>query len=131
MIVFRKDSTSGLAPYLQLIQQVKHALRLGQLTVGDRLPTVREVAHQLAINPNTVLKAYRQMETEGLVESRPGIGMFVAANLAGPSPEDQASLRRELRHWLRVARGAGLDHESITALFIDGLRQMSAEEEVA
>src|SRR2546422_10012243 len=95
-IVFRKDPRSGLAPYLQLVQQVKHALRLGQLQVGDRLPTVRDVAAELAVNPNTVLKAYRQLETEGLVESRPGLGIFVARVLAGPSPRDQARLRREL-----------------------------------
>src|SRR5437899_2883364 len=95
-IVFRRDLGSGLAPYLQLVQQVRHALRLGQLEVGDRLPTVRDVAAQLAINPNTVLKAYRQLETEGLVESRPGLGIFVARGLVGPSPQDQARLRREL-----------------------------------
>jgi GntR family transcriptional regulator len=118
-IVFHRDDASGLAPYLQLIQQVKHGLRLRHLRVGDRLPTVRDVAAQLAINPNTVLKAYRQLEVERLLESRPGLGVFVAANLAGPSPEDQAELRGDLLDWLARARAAGLDAESIDALIAD------------
>ena len=71
------DSHSGVPSYLQIVQQVKHALRLGLLEVGDQLPTVREVVAQITINPNTVLKAYRDLEREGLVESRPGQGTFV------------------------------------------------------
>jgi GntR family transcriptional regulator len=130
-IVLRKDATSGLAPYLQLVQQVTHALRLGQLEVGDRLPTVREVAAQLAINPNTVLKAYRQLETEGLVESRPGLGIFVARALDAPSAREQARLRRELLRWLGHAEQAGLDLESVQALFVDTLRVHAAAQAVA
>ena len=85
MIAFRLDTASGLVPYLQLVQQVKHALRLGILDVGDQLPTVKEVVATLAINPNTVLKAYRELEHAGLIESRPGQGTFVLRTLAGPS----------------------------------------------
>jgi GntR family transcriptional regulator len=117
VLTFRLDSRSGLTPYLQLVQQVKHALRLGLLEVGDQLPTVKEVVSYLAINPNTVFKAYRELEHEGLVESRPGQGTFVTRTLAGPSLASHAELRRELLRWLRRARAAGLDAESIEALF--------------
>lgn len=130
-ITFRKDTTSGLTQYLQLVQQVTHALHLGQLKVGDRLPTVRDVAAQLAINPNTVLKAYRHMEMQGLLESRPGTGVYVAKELRGPSPHDQAALRRELLRWLSRARDAGLDIEGMQALFSDAMRQHAMDEVVA
>ena len=78
MILFHLDAHSGVAPYLQLVQQVKQVLRLGQLQVGDQLPTVREVVEKLAINCNTALKAYRELEHDGLIASRPGQGTFVA-----------------------------------------------------
>ena len=127
---FRLDSHSGLPPYLQLVQQVKHALHLGILEVGDQLPTVKEAVAQLAINPNTVLKAYRELEHEGLVASRPGQGTFVLRSLAGPSLASHAALRRELLRWLGAAREAGLDEESIVALFTAASRE-SLKEEIA
>jgi len=127
-ITFRLDLTSGLTPYLQLTQQVTHALRLGQLKVGDRLPTVRDVAAQLAINPNTVLKAYRHLEMQGLLASRPGTGVFVAKELRGPSPQDQAALRRSLLRWLDQARTAGLDIDGVQALFADTTRKHAVDE---
>ncbi|HEV2027987.1 MAG TPA: GntR family transcriptional regulator [Candidatus Dormibacteraeota bacterium] len=130
-ITFRLDTTSGLTPYLQLTQQVTHALRLGQLKVGDRLPTVRDVAAQLAINPNTVLKAYRHLEMQGLLASRPGTGVFVAKELRGPSPQDQAALRRSLLRWLNQASAAGLDTDGAQALFADTMRQHTVDEVVA
>ena len=130
-ITFHKDSSSPVAPYLQLVQQVSHALRLGQLRVGDRLPAVRDVAVQLAINPNTVLKAYRQLETLGLVEGRPGVGIFIARMLDGPSAEVRDSLRRELWAWLERASRAGLDSEGIQALLDDALWQRSSTAGVA
>src|SRR5713226_7070368 len=108
MIEFHLYNHSGVAPYLQLVQQVKQALRLGMLKVGDQLPTVREVVAQIAINPNTVLKAYRELEHEGLVASRPGQGTFVLRSLASSSLADQAALRRSLIRWLRSATEAGL-----------------------
>jgi len=125
MISFRLDTRSGLAPYLQLVQQVRHALRLGLLQVGDQLPTIKEVVTALAINPNTVLKAYRELEHEGLIESRPGQGTFVIKTLAGPSLPSHAALRRDLDRWLRGAYAAGLDEECIEALFLDSLREAS------
>ena len=121
MITLRLDTRSGLAPYLQLVQQVKHALRLGMLEVGDQLPTIKQVVAELAINPNTVLKAYRELEYEGLIESRPGQGTFITRTLAGPSLKSQAALRRSLLRWLEEAHEAGLDEESIQALFLDAL----------
>jgi GntR family transcriptional regulator len=127
MITFRLDTRSGLAPYLQLVQQVKHALRLGMLEVGDQLPTIKEVVTALAINPNTVLKAYRELEHDGLIESRPGQGTFVIRTLAGPSLTRHAALRRSLAQWMTEAQAAGLDEESIEALVWDTLRQATKE----
>ncbi len=130
MIEFRLDGRSGVAPYLQIVQQVKQALRLGRLGVGDQLPTVREVVAALAINPNTVLKAYRDLEREGLVGSRPGQGTFILRTLAGPPAAQQAALRRGLARWLESAREAGLDEESILALFTATFRETQNEEGV-
>lgn len=118
MIEFHLDTHSGVATYLQIVQQVKQALRLGLLEVGDQLPTVREAVAQITVNPNTVLKAYRDLEREGLVESRPGQGTFVLRTLAGPSLASHAALRRSLVGWLHSASEAGLDGESVLALFM-------------
>jgi GntR family transcriptional regulator len=121
MISYRLDTRSGLAPYLQLVQQTKDALRLGLLHPGDQLPTVKEVVASIAINPNTVLKAYRELERDGLVEGRPGVGTFVLRTLGG-SRADHPRLRRRLERWVDDARDAGLDDESISALFDATLR---------
>jgi GntR family transcriptional regulator len=126
VIEFRIESRSGVAPYRQLVQQVRQALQLGVLSVGDQLPTVKEVVAQVAINPNTVLKAYRELEHEGLVEGRPGLGTFVTRGLATAPPATQA-LRRALVRWLARARAAGLDDDSITALFEVTLRDDASE----
>jgi GntR family transcriptional regulator len=127
MIAFRLSSTSGLSTYLQLAQQVRQALRLGTLQPGDQLPTVKEVVGTLAINPNTVLKAYRVLESEGLVQGRPGQGTFVIRSLqATPSPQ-QAALRSGLEGWVRDALAAGLDADALDAMFDAALR--SAQEE--
>jgi len=127
MINFHLDTRSGLPPYLQVVQQVKQALRLGVLAVGDQLPTVKEVVAALAINPNTVLKAYRELEQEGLIDSRPGQGTFVLRTLAGASLKSHAALRRSLVVWLRQARQEGLDDDSMVALFTAALRDLSVE----
>lgn len=128
MIEFHLDSHSGVPAYLQIVQQVKQALRLGLLGVGDRLPTVREVVERLAINPNTVMKAYRELEHEGLVASRPGQGTFVLRTLAATSLASHAALRRGLARWLQSAREAGLDDESILALFNATFRDTQQQE---
>jgi GntR family transcriptional regulator len=128
VIEFHLDSRSGVSPYLQLIHQVRHALRLGLLSEGDQLPTVKDVVGRLAINPNTVLKAYRELEYEGLVAARAGVGTFVTKSLADESLAAHGPLRQDLRHWLDKARQAGLDGESIEALFFDTFRATIKEE---
>ncbi|HCT77247.1 MAG TPA: GntR family transcriptional regulator [Micromonosporaceae bacterium] len=122
MIGFRLDGYSKVATYMQLVQQVRQSLRTGLLEPGDQLPKVREVAESLAINPNTVLKAYRQLEIEGLVQGRPGVGTFVRRSLAGPSLASQGELRRKLVDWLLQANEAGLEREDIVALVETTLR---------
>ncbi|MCC5580941.1 GntR family transcriptional regulator [Microtetraspora sp. AC03309] len=117
MIEFNLDRSSGVSTYLQLVHQVKQALRLGTLRPGDQLPTAREVVESLAINPNTVLKAYRELEREGLVEGRPGMGTFVRHGIAGATLSEHTRLRRDLEAWVRDARAAGLDQEDLRALF--------------
>ncbi len=122
MIDLRLDSRSGLAAYLQIVQQVKHALRLGLLQPGDQMPSIRDVVASLAINPNTVQKAYRELEMEGLIGGRPGLGTFVLRTLPGASQADLAEMRAGLDRWLARARELELDDESIVALFTVGLR---------
>ncbi len=129
MIEFHLDARSGVAPYLQLIHQVRQYLRLGLLREGDQLPTVKDVVGGLAINPNTVLKAYRELEYEGLVAARPGIGTFVTGTLGEGSLAALAPLRRELQRWIGKARRTGLDDESIEALFLTTFRSATEGEE--
>ena len=128
MIQFRIDGRSGVAPYLQIVQQVRHALRLGLLHEGDQLPTVKEVVAQVAINPNTVLKAYRALEHEGLATGRRGVGTFVTKSLVDTPLAAQAALRRDLERWLGRARRQGLDEDSIRALFEDTFQAPIAED---
>ncbi|SRR5258707_2759915 len=127
LIEFHLDGRSGVSPYLQLIQQVRQALRLGLLTEGDQLPTVKDVVARLAINPNTVLKAYRELEYEGLVAARPGVGTFVTKTLADESLAAHGELRTELERWLAKASRAGLDEESIEALILTTFRATMKE----
>ena len=122
MIEFRVDATSGLPPYRQLVHQVHSALRLGLLEVGDQLPVVKDVVSKVAINPNTVFKAYRELELEGLVEGRAGVGTFVIRSLANRSLAAHGALRTDLGRWVTKARRAGMDDHSIAALFEDTLR---------
>ena len=122
VIEFHLDSRSGVPAYLQLVQQVRQAIRLGMLRPGDQLPTVKEVVTSLTLNPNTVLHAYRQLDLEGLVEGRQGVGTFVAADGAPPPPDGLRSLRSSLDRWVTRARSAGLDEESMAALFAESMR---------
>ena len=121
-IEFRLDPASGVPTYLQLVQQVEHALRLGYLKPGDQLPKVRDAVASLAINPNTVLKAYRELETKGLAAGRPGQGTFVQATLSQIALPELTALRRTLLGWLGSADAAGLDEDGIVALFTSVLR---------
>ena len=126
VIEFHLDPHSGVATYLQIVQQVKDALRLGTIDVGDQLPTVREVVADLAINPNTVAKAYRELERDGLVVARQGRGTFVANTLAPASLRHHDELRTAFERWLDAADRAGLDDESIKALISATLRETRA-----
>ena len=127
MTEFHLDTRSGIAPYQQVVQQARHALRLGLLQVDEQLPTVKEVVTATAINPNTVLKAYKELEHQGLVAVRPGIGTFVIKSLSDDSLVAHGPLRQSLQRWLERARRAGLDEESTEALFRDVVRSSSAE----
>ena len=124
MIELYLDRRSGTSPYLQIVEQVRRALLLGTLQVGDQLPTLKEVAGKLTVNPNTVLKAYRELEYDGLIETKPGVGSFVTHSLAGPALMHHPGLRSALLDWLKDARLAGLDEDSILALF-DSTRRES------
>jgi GntR family transcriptional regulator len=121
-IEFSLDPASGVPTYLQIVHQVEHALRLGSLELGDQLPRVKDVVASLAINPNTVAKAYRELETKGLTVGRPGQGTFIQSTLNPVALPELTVLRRSLLGWLATADTAGLDEEGIVALFTSVLR---------
>jgi len=131
VISFRVDGRSVVPPYLQIVQQVRQALRMGRLDVGDQLPPVREVVAATAVNPNTVLKAYRDLEREGLIEARAGHGTFVLKRPPGPPPGTHSRLGRSLARWVQQAREAGLDDDSIESLLRVQLRAAAEKEEIA
>jgi GntR family transcriptional regulator len=127
MIEFQLDATSGVATYLQLVQQVHQALQLGLLEPGDQLPTAQQVVAKLAINPNTVLKAYRDLERERLVQPRPGQGTFVVGTLPRTDPLVQARFLKAMNSWLSDARAAGLTPDDIEAIYRTAFRSSFAE----
>ena len=127
MFRFRLDGSSGVPPYLQLVHQVRQSLLLGYLQEGDRLPTVKDAAADLVINPNTVVKAYRQLEHEGLAGGRPGQGTFITANSSPAATEAQKGLRVSLEEWLRAAEEAGMNNDAVTALIATVRHDMRKE----
>ncbi len=127
MIEFQLDTTSGVATYLQIVQQVRQALQLGLLEPGDRLPTAQQVVAKLAINPNTVLKAYRDLEREGLVRARPGLGTFIVGTLPRTDPAAQARFLASMSEWLRSARAAGLGPDDVEAIYRTAIRDAFGE----
>lgn len=127
MIEFQLDASSGVATYLQLVHQVHQALRLGMLEPGDQLPTAQQVVAKLAINPNTVLKAYRDLERDGLVRARPGQGTFIVRSLPGTDPKTQARFLASMADWLQAARAAGLGPDDIEAIYRTAVRNALAE----
>jgi GntR family transcriptional regulator len=129
-IVFRLDPASGVPTYLQLVQQVEQALLLGYLNPGDQLPRVRDVVADLAINPNTVLKAYRELEHKGLASGRQGLGTFIQAGLQPATLPELAGLRRRLRSWLADAEAAGLDDAGVAAMFATTVRDFVERREL-
>jgi GntR family transcriptional regulator len=122
-ISFRLDPSSGVPPYLQLVRQVEDALRLGYLVPGDRLPRVKDAVESLAINPNTVLKAYRELEHKGLAAGKPGQGTFVEGGLNVVPLADRAALKKRLMRWISDAGEAGLDDDAIRAVFTAALHE--------
>ena len=131
VIEFHLEARSGVSPYLQIVGQVRQALLLGLLTEGDKLPTVKEVVAKVAINPNTVSKAYRELEHQGLAAAKPGVGTFITRSLGQASLAEHGPLQQELRGWLAKACAAGLTEPGIEALFTSTFRESaeSAEEE--
>ena len=126
MIDFHVEARSGVPTYLQIVQQVRQAVRLGVLRPGDQLPTVKEVVGSLAINPNTVLRAYRELDLEGVTEGRRGVGTFVSEGVTALPADDVADLRGAMQRWVTKARGAGLDADDMGALFADVVRPQIA-----
>ncbi|HEV7209192.1 MAG TPA: GntR family transcriptional regulator [Mycobacteriales bacterium] len=124
-IAFSLDPGSGVPTYLQLVQQVEQAMRLGYLKPGDQLPKVREVVADLAINPNTVLKAYRDLESKGLTAGRPGQGTFIEGTLDQIDLVGLTGLRKSLLGWLSDAEASGLDQDGVVALFSSTLRDFT------
>jgi GntR family transcriptional regulator len=122
MIEFHVEARSGVPTYLQIVQQVRQSVRLGVLQPGDQLPTVKDVVGSLAINPNTVLRAYRELDLEGVTEGRRGVGTFVAQGVSSLPANDVDDLRGALSGWIRRARAAGLDADDMAALFGEALR---------
>lgn len=117
LVDFHLDAASGVPYYVQLIQQVRQALLFGILKSGDQLPTVKEVSAQVAVNPNTVLRAYRELEHDRLVISRPGLGTFVTAVIPpAVAPASYHALRADLERWIRKARAHGVDDSRLAAL---------------
>ncbi|GAA0319029.1 GntR family transcriptional regulator [Streptomyces polychromogenes] len=117
MVVFRIERRSGLPAYLQIVQQVEQALRMGVLAEGDKLPTAAQVAATTKVNPNTTLKAYRELERSGLVEVRQGSGTFIIRSLATPQTAPESPLRARLGEWVREAREQGLTARDVSTLF--------------
>jgi GntR family transcriptional regulator len=115
-------------PYLQIVQQVKQALRLGWLEPGDKLPTVHEVAANAAVNSNTVLKAYKELEREGLATGRPGQGTYIVKSLTQLTPASYSILRRRLAAWIAAARRAGLDDDGIDDLIAATVHELNGAE---
>jgi GntR family transcriptional regulator len=128
MIDFYLDNASGVATYLQIVQQVRQAVQLGVLRPGDRLPTAQQVVSALAINPNTVLKAYRELEHEGLVHAKQGQGTFVAKTATRTDVATQTRFLASMTTWVRKAYAAGLSAEDIEAIVRTAIRNTAVEE---
>ena len=116
-MLFRSNPASGVPVYLQLIEQVKHAIDVGALRPGDQLPAIRRVAEELVINPNTVAKAYRDLEHEGFIELKQGTGAFVAENGRTRRVEHIKAAQPVLRGAIDRLVTAGLNVEEIRRLF--------------
>ncbi|MET9826769.1 GntR family transcriptional regulator [Streptomyces sp. NPDC006349] len=129
VVEYRIDRRSGIPAYVQIVRQTEQALRMGVLRVGDKLPTAKEVVAATAINPNTVFRAYRDMEQAGLVRSRRGLGTFVTRSLARPGAEDDSPLRADLAAWVARALAAGLGGDDVLALVTAALEEHDEQQQ--
>jgi GntR family transcriptional regulator len=113
--VLTVDPRSGVPIYLQIIEQIKRSIALGVLQAGEQLPTVKQLALDLTVNPNTVAKAYRELERDQVIETAPGRGSFVRANGVAESTKVAASdvARRAIDGCMREARSMGLDADEV------------------
>ena len=126
-MVFRSNPSSGVPVYLQLIEQVKHAIDVGALRPGEQLPAIRRVAEDLVINPNTVAKAYRDLEHEGVIELRQGAGAFVAENGRTAHVETVKAGQPVLQAAIDRLRESGLSLDEIRRLFDAELLRQSGK----
>jgi DNA-binding transcriptional regulator YhcF (GntR family) len=117
-IILRPNPSLGMPIYLQLVEQVKHAVETGAMRPGEQLPAIRSVAESLVINPNTVAKAYRELEHDGIVELRQGSGAFIAATAARrrTAPATLRAGQRLVAEAIERLRGSGLSDEEIRRL---------------
>jgi GntR family transcriptional regulator len=132
-MLFRTNPSLGVPIYLQLMEQVKHAIETGALRPGDQLPGIRPLAEELVINPNTVAKAYRELEHEGIIELRHGAGAFVAASAKGRKLADRVRLAQPIvAASVEKLRAKGLSDDEIRRLFeaeLAGRTKTGAEHE--
>jgi len=124
---------SGVPLYLQLVEQIRRALEVGILRPGETLPTVRQLAAELTIAPNTIVKAYGELEALGLIESRAGAGTTVSTGLVDTLRlQARERLRERLRQLLRDAAALGVDEQELRAWFESELREvLGAMDDVA
>ena len=117
-MLFRPNPSLGVPIYLQLMEQVKHAIETGALRAGEQLPGMRPLAEELVINPNTVAKAYRELEHEGVIELRHGAGAFVSANARAKKTTDKLRAAQSIvAAAVERLHGRGITDEEIRRLF--------------
>jgi GntR family transcriptional regulator len=126
--VLTVDPRSGVPIYLQIIEQIKRSIALGVLQAGEQLPTVKQLAMDLTVNPNTVARAYRELEREQVIETAPGRGSFVRSNGVTESPRVASEIGGDaLDLALREAKSVGLGREEVRRLFEDALARWFGE----
>lgn len=125
-MLFRPNPSLGVPIYLQLMEQVKHAIETGALRAGEQLPGIRPLAEELVMNPNTVAKAYRELEHEGVIELRQGAGAFVAGNARPKKLTDRLRAGQTIvAAAVEKLQARGLSHEEIRRLFEAELASLS------
>jgi GntR family transcriptional regulator len=128
--VLTVDPRSGVPIYLQIIEQIKRSVALGVLQAGEQLPTVKQLAIDLTVNPNTVARAYRELEREDVIETAPGRGSFIRANGVTEAPRVAADIGRDaLDVALREGKSVGLARDELRRLFDAALDRWFPTEE--